>query len=279
MLGHALLTPRRVFFSVALIGAASACATAGDGLTAVDVDASPADIDAGLSLDEGGATFDSGYAIDSGSTVDSGTTLDAGALHDGSAPVDAGHPIDSGVAVDSGGGGVDSGVLCAQQGYSGALVTFDLTAQPGNEASASAASSASGVTAGALTRSSALSASASTASGSINTTNWPTTATPDTSRYYTFTITPSATCAVTLATMAIDVRASATGPATASVATSADGFASRATFAGSGTANVAITGASNTSGAIEVRIYGYSATSSGGTFRIQNTLTLSGSIN
>ena len=44
-----------------------------------------------------------------------------------------------------------------------------------------------------------------------------------------------------------------------------------------GTASIALGGAS-AAGAIEVRIYGYGASSAAGTFRVENTLTLAGTI-
>jgi hypothetical protein len=47
---------------------------------------------------------------------------------------------------------------------------------------------------------------------------------------------------------------------------------------GSGTTTVSFSSTSSAS-AIEVRIYGYGASSTVGTYRIQSTLTLSGSLN
>ena len=68
------------------------------------------------------------------------------------------------------------------------------------------------------------------------------------------------------------------GPATADVATSADSFAAHTTsFAGTATPSVTLAGATG-SGPIEIRVYGYGASGSSGTFRIENTLTVSGSI-
>jgi len=74
------------------------------------------------------------------------------------------------------------------------------------------------------------------------------------------------------------VKASATGPSTADVATSADSFATHsASFSSTSTPSVTLAGASGSS-PIEVRVYGYGASGSSGTLRIENTLTLSGSI-
>jgi hypothetical protein len=55
-------------------------------------------------------------------------------------------------------------------------------------------------------------------------------------------------------------------------------FANHGTaFAGTATPKVTLSVSAATS-AIEVRIYGYGASASGGTFRIQNTVSLGGSI-
>ena len=275
---------RGAFVLLALVGFGSACATAGDGAS-VDVAASPSMPDAATAWDGGGGVADAGFAYDagirsdSGAPRDSGATLDAGVTKDAT-EMDAGTAIDASTAdtgvVDA--GATDGNVLCAQHGFSGTLVAFDLSGQSGSEASAPPASMASGVSAGPLARSGALSANAVTGSGSMNTNGWPTSGSPDDLRYYTFTITAPATCAVTLSSLAIAVRASATGPSAASLATSEDGFASRVPFGTTGAVNVAITSANNASGTIELRIYGYSATGSGGTFRVENLLTLSGSL-
>ena len=162
---------------------------------------------------------------------------------------------------------------CAISGYSGVLATFDLGNQPGGELSAAPTSTASGVSGSSLSRSSSLVPNGG--SGSINSSNWP--ASFDASRYYTFSITPSAGCTLSLTTLSLQVRASASGPSAGSVATSADTFAARQAMPAIGTASIALGGASGAS-AIEVRIYGYGASSATGTFRLENTLTLAGTI-
>ena len=129
---------------------------------------------------------------------------------------------------------------------------------------------------GALSRATAL--AAESGSGSINASGWPTTSTANAADYFTFTVTPGAGCTVTLTTLAIDVKASSTGPATADVATSGDTFAKHtASFAGTSTPSVTLASPSGT-GPIEVRVYGYGASGASGTLRIENTLTLSGSV-
>lgn len=221
------------------------------------------DIDAGTDPDAGSA--DAGPSFEAGPPPDSASP-DAPA-NDTSLP-DAGHKD---AAKDT--SPTESGA-CAS-GFSGVLVTFDLSSQPGNETSAAPTASAAGVTGSAMTRSAAL--TATTGAGSMNSSGWPMTVDP--TRYYKFTVSPPAGCSVTLTSLALDVHASSTGPSTGDVATSMDNFAAhRGAFASTGTANVSLTGV-NGAGAIEIRVYGYGASSIGGTFRIQNTMTVSGVIN
>jgi hypothetical protein len=259
--------------AVVFLGLAS-CATGGDG----DEEDLTEPVEAGgrpdASLGDAGA--------DSGSPIDTGAPEEAAAV-DGSSGNDA-KAMEAGTESDTGGSKdavadtspMDTGsTTCAGHGKSGGLVTFDLTAQPGNEVSAPA-TSAVGVIGGGLSRAAAL--TAELGSGSINSTGWTTGATASASDYYTFTVTPGAGCTVTLTSIAIDAKASSTGPAKGNVATSADAFGTHtASFAGTSTPTVTLTGVGGT-GAIELRVYGFGAKDSTGTFRIENTLTLSGSI-
>ena len=197
--------------------------------------------------------------------MDSGSGGDTGSMVDSSSDVGV-HDAPSETTTGS----------CPGHGTTGTLVTFDLSAQSGSEASAAPSTMVAGISAGSLARSSAV--TATSGAGSINSSGWGTGATADPTRYYTFTVTPAAGCSVSLTSLALDVKASATGPTTGDVATSADSFATHsASFAGTSTPTVTLSVTSAT-GAIEIRVYGYGASSSGGTFRIQNTVTLSGSI-
>jgi hypothetical protein len=164
-----------------------------------------------------------------------------------------------------------SGGGCA---FSGTLATWDFTGQPGSQASTPATSSATGVTAGAIIRQTTLTASAGT--GSINSSNWPTAAALDATKYYTITLTAPSGCTLDVASLSVTAKSSTTGPSMASVATSADGFAHGTSITTAGTAStpsVSATGAS-----VEIRIYGFAASGTGGTMRVQNTLTVTGSI-
>jgi hypothetical protein len=161
------------------------------------------------------------------------------------------------------------------QAFTGVLATWTLTGQAGSQASTAAASSASGVTAGALSRSAGLTAVSGT--GSINSSGWPTASAPDTSKYYTLKITPPAGCNLALSSAAIDVAHSSTGPAMGSIATSADNFVQQLSISTStaSTPSLVVSGGTAT---LEIRIYGYLASSTSGTMRIQNTFSLTGSL-
>jgi hypothetical protein len=231
-------------------------------------DAAPLDgaaTDAAASPENGG---------DTGASVDSGVA-EAGMAETGSADTgttaEAGPPADAAPEV----GVSDSG--CAGHGTTGVLVTFDLSSQSGSEATATATSSVTGIASGAaVARAAGL--TAVSGSGSINASGWPSGSTANASDYFTLTVTPAAGCSVTLTTASLDVKASSTGPSTADVATSMDAFGTHtASFAGTATPKVTLTGVTST-GAIELRVYGYGASGTTGTFRIENTLTLSGSI-
>ena len=159
--------------------------------------------------------------------------------------------------------------------YSGVLATWSLSGQPGTETSAAAASSASGVTAAPLQRATALTAASGT--GSMNSSSWPTAAQLDATKYYSVAITPPTGCAMNVSSIALDMKASSTGPASAAVATSADSFAQTASASPNAVSSPTLT-VSGASGTVEIRIYGYAATGASGTMRVQNTLTVSGSL-
>ena len=111
---------------------------------------------------------------------------------------------------------------------------------------------------------------------SINASAW-STSSLDLTRFYTFNITPPSTCALDITSISVDTKASTTGPTSAAIATSADSFAAKTALTPGTSTGVAlaVTGAMSS---VEVRVYGYMATGGGGTLRIQNTLTVSGSL-
>lgn len=160
--------------------------------------------------------------------------------------------------------------------FAGTLATFDFTGQPGNQISTAPTSIATGLTVGSVSRSSAIVAAAG--ANSINASSWATSSTLDGTRYFTLTITPPAMCALDLTSLTLDDKASGTGPATGALATSVDAFAATTTFA-TGAVSTVSSSVANATTSVEVRIYGYAAIAAAGTFRIQNTLTISGKLN
>jgi hypothetical protein len=160
-------------------------------------------------------------------------------------------------------------------GFSGVLATWTLTGASGSQASTAASAMAPGVTAGAISRSSGLTAASGT--GSINSSNWATGAQPDSMKYYTVSIAAPAACALQVTSLSVDVKASGTGPTKAAFATSADGFAQTGAISTTApsTPSTSITG---TNGSLEIRIYGYSAGGAIGTMRVQNTLSVTGTL-
>jgi hypothetical protein len=275
--------------SAVLVGVASlllplgACAGAGKGadpLSGINFDASAGD--GGDAGKDGAASDAKANGPDAGDAAagDSGTldgaVTDGGAASDSAAATDA--PSDqaaSDAALDSAPMGPEAST-CPMTGFMGVLAAYVTTGLPGDEASVPSSSVPAGVTAAPLSRSSAL--VASSAANSIDSKNWPTTATADDNSYYTISVTPPAGCTLTLTSLAIDVKASADGPTAGDVATSVDAFA---THTGSlpGTATTTLPLTASSPGAIELRIYGYQATTSDGSFRVQSTLTLSGGLN
>ncbi len=159
--------------------------------------------------------------------------------------------------------------------FQGALATFDFTGEPGNQTSTAATSAAAGVTAGAISRASALTAISGT--DSINSSTWATGAKVDTTKYYTFKLTPQAPCTLDVSSLSITTKASATGPANAAVATSEDSFATTTSFSPNVTATPSLS-VSGATGDVEIRVYGFGASASGGTMRVDSTLTVTGSL-
>jgi hypothetical protein len=160
----------------------------------------------------------------------------------------------------------------------GTLAVWSFTSEAGNQTQTAASMTATGVTAGAVSRSTGL--VATSGSMSINSSMWSQSATNDGTTYYTFSVTPPAGCTMDLTQLAVDTKASSTGAHSAAVGTSADAFA--ATTAVSATTTATVTNAalsvSGATGAIELRVFGWAATATGGTFRIENTLTLTGTL-
>lgn len=160
--------------------------------------------------------------------------------------------------------------------FTGKLVTFDLSTI-GGSSDLTPRSHAPGLTVTPLTR---VGVTAVSSSGAMNASSWPT-GDADSSKHYTFSVRPPSGCALTLASLAIDLRASNTGPEMAAVGTSADSYATLEAFPVStagGTKVVPLSGIHSVEDALEIHVYGFAASSSAGTLRIQNELTLIGSL-
>jgi hypothetical protein len=196
-------------------------------------------------------------AVDAGtqkSNDHGGPSNDAGLTDGGSAP--------------TGDSGASSG--CSA---SGVLATWTFTSETGSQASTAVTSTAPGVTGGDFTRGPGL--VAISGAGSINSSKWSTATQLDETTYYTVTIAPPSGCALTLTGIAIDASSSATGPTMAAVGTDADGFAGTSPV-GTTTPTTATLSVAGSTGPVEIRIFGYGATTANGTMRVQSSFTVSG---
>jgi hypothetical protein len=188
-------------------------------------------------------------------------TLDGSTL-DGSL-VDAG--TDGGALVDAASG-------C---GFAGTLVTFDTTPLAGSTVQLAPTSTGPGVTASALKRTGV---GVVGASGGLNANGWPT-AGVDLAKHFDFSISPPAGCAVRVSKISLAVAASSSGPQTAALATSADGYATPKPVAPSGvTVDIPLAAVGAASAPLEIHLYGYSAQSATGTLRVTDVLTVTGSL-
>lgn len=178
-----------------------------------------------------------------------------------------------GALVDAGADAPSSSSTCAQA-TSGVLATWTFAGAPGNQTSTAAASTATGVNASPVSR---VGVTATAGTGSINASGWPTATQRDLAKYYSFSITPPSGCELALTSLAIDARASATGPTQALVATSRDNYTATSVVNTTAASTPALTTTAAAT-AIELRVYGFGAAGSAGTFRLQTTLTVSGSL-
>lgn len=161
--------------------------------------------------------------------------------------------------------------------FAGQLVSFDLTKLAGVQANLAASAKAPGVTATALAR---VGVTVVSSSQAMNASDW-STGGVDSSKHYVFSVSPPAGCTLSVTVLAIDLKASSTGPTMVAVGTSVDGYAALANVAvttAGGAANVPLAGIVAVSGSVEVHVFGFNAASSSGTLRIQNTLSLSGAL-
>lgn len=171
----------------------------------------------------------------------------------------------------NGSNGSNSSNPCA---FTGVLATYAFAGETGTQTQTVATTMATGITAGPIKRAATL--TATSGANSINSSNWPTAAQVDLTKFYSFALTPPSGCEMSITTIAVDVKSSGTGPATGALATSSDNYA---TFKSVSTGTPSTPSVDVTSSAmLEVRVYGYGATSTGGTMRVQGTLTINGSL-
>lgn len=158
---------------------------------------------------------------------------------------------------------------------SGMIAAWSFIGEPGTQTMTAASAMAAGITADPVSRSAGLAGLAGM--NSINASNWPAAPALDVTKYFTFAVTPPGGCVLDLTSLAIDTKTSTSGPSSAVVATSADGFGQTAAVPLNtpGTTSLLVTGAA---GMVEVRVFGYAASSTAGSLRIQNTLTLNGTL-
>ena len=184
---------------------------------------------------------------------------------------------DAGTATDSSTPIVDAGKDSAPTSacaFTGELVAYDLTMVVGTSDLA-ATSTGGKVSTTSLSRAGVTAVSSSQA---MNASDWSLGA-ADPAKRYVFSVTPPAGCSIKLTSLSVDLKASGTGPTSAAVATSLDGFASMKTTTvttAGGAATVSLSGTASST--IEIRVLGYDASSSAGTMRIQNTLSLTGQV-
>lgn len=158
-----------------------------------------------------------------------------------------------------------------------AAYTFT-SADPGNQPSKAVTTKDANVTASDITRGTGIASSA--AAGSINATGWNSSA-QDANDYYEFTLTPSAGHQLTLTAISATVRKSTAGPLNYLVSYSIGGVettATSGTIAMTNNADVAVNASLsiNTAQPVRFRIYAWGAPTATGTFRIDNTLTVTG---
>lgn len=216
--------------------------------------------------------------------LDSSSAPDSSKVDSGFKPFDAGNgadtwvdpdaAIDPDAGVPDGSMVVDSGSLCPSV-IKGTLATFDFTGALGTQASTPAKTMAPGITAGAISRAKLLLPAPGV--NSLNSTNWSTGAL-DKTRYLTFTITPDPKCTLDITSVTLDTVSSKTGPVNGAIATDNDAFATTTTFV-TGASSVVKLSVNGATKAVEVRVYGYTASSLAGTMRVQMTLTVTGALN
>lgn len=161
------------------------------------------------------------------------------------------------------------------------LVTYNFAGTSGSQTFQPPASTTSGITASDITRGPGLTAVATPAAsgGGISSINWSLSA-KDLNDYYEFTVTPNAGYELTLSNISLSIRRTAAGARNYEVVYSIGGGAETTITSGSlsNTSSFPINNALsiNTNQAVRFRVYAWGATSTGGSFLLDNILTVNG---
>ncbi len=177
--------------------------------------------------------------------------------------------------------GMASAALCASPRVGHAQtfnVLYDFTGSSGSQVSENPTTVSSGITAGSLGRGAGLTTATNGGQDSINSMGFETSTSLVANDYYTFSVGPTAGNRVNFSTLAYTDRHSGSGPASFSVRSSVDGYATSLltyNISSTNTSNVSHTldlssvgTLQNLSSSVEFRIYGYNASGSTGTYRI-----------
>jgi len=159
------------------------------------------------------------------------------------------------------------------QPFTGVLASWDFAGEVGSQLATTVSATAAGVSAGNVSRSAAL--TAVSGASSINASNWPLALQRDLTKYYTVTLSAPSGCALQVTAIAVDAHASSTGPLMAVLATSNDNYGQTMPVSTTAPSTPVM---SIATGMIEMRIYGYAASGTAGTLRLQNTLSITGSV-
>ena len=190
---------------------------------------------------------------------------------DGSAVPDASSSIDA----QRGSAAADAAQSGCTQASTGVLATWDFTGETGNQQTTAVKTVVHGVVAGAVQRSTGV--TAVTGANAMNASNWSLATQVDLTKYYALTVAPPSGCSLAITKVAVDAKASGTGPAMGAIATAADNFTQATAISTAGPSTPTFTIPAQTA-PLELRIYGYGATNTAGTLRLQTTLSITGTL-
>lgn len=168
----------------------------------------------------------------------------------------------------------------ASPGSLGNYATAGLASAP-VPTSVSPSNVATNVTFSNLTRGSGLTGVGT--ANAFNSSSWTSSASPDANDYYEFTITPDSTYEFSASELRVGLERSTTGPASAVLRSSLDGYTANIgsvisvpTSIAASTINLSgVSGLQNSTSAVTLRLYAYGSTSTAGSLRIQRITSVS----